>query len=632
MLVLAKNIVKDKNVDIRVGLLEQGVNEALSLEKQSEIAAFISRGGTALLLRQAKLQAPLIEIPVTIYDLIQLVAEARKISSKIGVLGFSNMIGNVEELASILGVKLQVFYLDQDDDSIPIEISVEHKMRHMVNQGIEVVIGGVITSVFSAQYSIPSILIKTGKVAILRAVAEAQRIVATAGKEKAKTKQIKTILEFANEGVITTDHKGIVTLCNPSAEKIIGLKPTQILGRPVNKIVQDSAINQVLLTGEKILGELQSFNNTKVVTNNVPIIVNKRIQGVVSTFQKVSEIQEQEQSIRRRLHNRPHRAEFTFDDIIGKNGGLLCIKEDARQFALTESNVLILGETGTGKELFAQAIHNHGKRNKGPFVAINCATLPETLIESELFGYASGAFTGARKEGKPGLFLVANQGTIFLDEVSELPLALQTKLLRVLQEKEIRPIGGQNVVATDIRIVAATNVDLWLAVQKGLFRKDFYFRLNVLNLYIPPLRERPEDIPLLTQHFIEKHKMSLLGKCKITAKALNSLCEHSWPGNIRELENVIQRVILLSADNDGQITSAMVSQTLAGELPCQKIEMQTATGVGAKHIDLSGDLQQMEKQVLLRILEEEDGNQTTTAKRLGISRTHVWRLLKNSEG
>lgn len=632
MLVLAKNIVKEKNVDIRIGLLEQGVNEALNLEKQSEVAVFISRGGTALLLRQAGLQAQLIEIPVTVYDLIQLVAEARKISSKIGVLCFSNMIGNVEELAPIFGVSLQVSYLDRDDASIPIEISVERKMRHMVNHGIEVIIGGVITSILASQHSIPSILIKTGKEAILGAVAEAQRIVAIAEEERAKTSQLKTVLEFANEGIITTDHKGVVTLCNPAAEKIIGLKSTQILGCPVNKVAQGSAINQVLLTGKKILGELQSFNNAKVVTNNIPIIVNKRIQGVVSTFQKVSEIQEQEQSIRRCLRYRPHRAEFTFDDIIGKNGDLLCIKEDARQFASTESNVLISGETGTGKELFAQAIHNCGKRKKGPFVAINCATLPETLIESELFGYASGAFTGARKEGKPGLFLVANQGTVFLDEVSELPLALQTKLLRVLQEKEIRPMGGESVIATDVRIIAATNVDLWLAVQKGLFRKDLYFRLNVLNLSIPPLRERPEDIPLLTQHFIKKHKMSLPGKCKITAKALNCLCEHSWPGNIRELENIIQRVLLLIVDNNGQITAPMVRQALAGGLPCQRVDMQMATGDEARHINLSGDLRQMEKQVLLQVLEEEDGNQTMAAKRLGISRTHVWRLLKNKEG
>lgn len=619
-----------ENVEVKVGLLEEGARIALELERQTEVAVFIARGGTAMLVRQAGIQTPLVEIPVTVYDLIRSVAKARKISTRIGVVGFSNMIRGIEELAPILGVELRVFYLDREGASGQINQLAEQQVQYVANQGIEVIIGGVITCAVASRYNIPSVLIETGKEAILEVVEEAQRVAVVVEEEKAKTERLKAILEFASEGIVTTDARGIVTVCNPAAEKIMGVKAAEVLGKPVNHIMRDMIINRVLATGEMVLGELQSFNNAQVVTNNVPILANNQILGAVSTFQNVTKIQECEQNIRRRLRSRTHSAKFTFEDIIGTSNSLLRAKETARQFALVGSNLLITGETGTGKELFAQAVHNYSGRKQGPFVAINCAALPESLLESELFGYKEGAFTGAKRGGKPGLFSVANQGTIFLDEVSEISLPLQSKLLRVLQEKEIRPLGGDRVVPIDVRVIAATNKNLRTAVQEGLFRKDLFFRLNVLNLSIPPLRERKEDIPLLVRYFMKQQSLLFPTRWEITPKALDFLLKHQWPGNIRELENVIQRVVLLSENNNWQITLAAVREALTENVSCSGIDIEAEADANKEYVCLSGSLRQMETQVVLKTLELEGGNQTRTAKRLGISRTHIWRLLREN--
>jgi propionate catabolism operon transcriptional regulator len=290
--------------------------------------------------------------------------------------------------------------------------------------------------------------------------------------------------------------------------------------------------------------------------------------------------------------------------------------EQAKKYSLADSSILIYGESGTGKELFAQSIHMASRRSQHPFVAVNCAALPESLIDSELFGYEEGSFTGAKKGGKTGLFELAHQGTIFLDEISELPLHLQSRLLRVLQEKEIVRIGGDQLIPIDVRIITASNKDLAECVRQGTFREDLYYRISVLQLRVPPLRQRKEDIPLLFRHFI-RHREDLMRL--ITDADLAPLMQYHWPGNIRELENVAERFLVLcqgkSLDRE---TIRNILQNACG------VELKTK--FQEKEWKLASLPDEWERIQLA--LQETGGNKEKAAKLLGISRSTLWRKLK----
>lgn len=283
-----------------------------------------------------------------------------------------------------------------------------------------------------------------------------------------------------------------------------------------------------------------------IATKRIPIKTGSQVTGVVATFQEVSQLQKFEQSIRQKLYDKGLTAKFQLHQIIGESPALRKAKDLARTYAATDSTVMITGASGTGKELFAQSIHNLSSRCNAPFVAVNCAALPENLLESELFGYEEGAFSGAKKGGKIGLVELAHLGTLFLDEIGEMPLSLQTRILRMIQEKEVMRLGGDKIIPVNVRILVATNQDLTQLVATRKFREDLYYRLNVLPLHLPPLRERPEDISWLVEHFIQEFatKRSIIKN--ISAEALEVLKEYPWFGNVRELANVVERLVLLS--------------------------------------------------------------------------------------
>ena len=301
------------------------------------------------------------------------------------------------------------------------------------------------------------------------------------------------------------------------------------------------------------------------------------------------------------------------EDIKGDSSACRAMKRKAERYARTDSTVLITGASGTGKEMLAQGIHNRSRRMARPFLAVNCAALPENLLESELFGYVDGAFTGARKGGRQGLFELAHGGTIFLDEIGEMPALLQTRLLRVLQEREVMPLGGDSIVPVDVRVIAATNQNLARMVEAGTFRSDLYYRLNILRIHMPSLAERRADIPLLTQNLM--HRMADLNECitGITDEAIGVLCARAWPGNIRQLQNMMERLMLLA---DGtEITAADV----------RRAEEDDREEESARQND------EGEGDVLQRVLAEEHYNLGRAAKRLGIHRTTLWRHMKNTK-
>ncbi|MCT4595974.1 MAG: sigma 54-interacting transcriptional regulator [Anaeromicrobium sp.] len=348
--------------------------------------------------------------------------------------------------------------------------------------------------------------------------------------------QLDILFKVIDEGVIIGDKKGIVKTFTDNCGEITGYKKKDVINRSLIELFPQIYFNPVLEDYIYIKEQLIKINGEDIIVSIYPIFHSNRMYGVVGLFKKFSELERKQHKIRAKLIGKGHRAKYNFSNIIGKSEKIEKCKEMARRMAKSNSSVLITGESGTGKELFAHAIHNSSDRKEYQFVAINCGALPESLLESELFGYEEGAFTGAKKGGKTGLLELAHRGTLFLDEIGEMPLKLQLRLLRVLQEKEVMRIGGDTLIKVDIRIIAATNRNLKEMVLGGQFREDLYFRLNVLPLMIPPLRTRTGDIIPL----IEKMKDEFHSEFYFMPNAIDALLTHNWRGNVRELRNYIE--------------------------------------------------------------------------------------------
>jgi len=359
--------------------------------------------------------------------------------------------------------------------------------------------------------------------------------------------QLDVIVNNLPYGIIAVDEDENITCFNQQAGKLLEMNPSEVIGKPAKEILPQSSFTEVIKSGKKILNmtkEHQIGNIKKtLLCSTYPIISLGKIIGAIESFQDYGEAQIQAQRLTE------HDLIYTFDDIISVSSIMEEVKEQAKRAAQGIFNILIEGESGTGKELFARAIHAASPFNKGPFIAVNCSAIPESLLESELFGYESGAFTGAKAGGKPGKFELANGGTLFLDEVGEIPLHLQAKLLRVLQERVVERIGSTTARPINVRIVAATNRNLLKMVQNGEFRDDLYYRLNVIPITIPPLRERIEDIPVLLDYLLKRYskimKKQIAG---FTSEACQLLCDYTWPGNVRELENAVQYAISFAED------------------------------------------------------------------------------------
>lgn len=355
------------------------------------------------------------------------------------------------------------------------------------------------------------------------------------------------LLKVLDEGIIGINADGIIFAFNNSAERIIGKRKDEVLGKPVIEIIPDINFNIAINTLQPIKSKLIKINDVYIDLTIEPVTSKNESIGAFVIIKKFKDAEYKQHKLRLQLLNRGYIAKYTFEDIVGESSIIVKTKDIAQKMAKTNSPVLITGESGTGKELFAQALHRSSLRKEFPFVAINCAAIPENLLESELFGYEEGAFTGAKKGGKLGLFEFAHMGTLFLDEIEGMSLNLQSKLLRILQEMEVTRIGGDRVINVDVRIIAATNEDIKALIGKGNFRKDLYYRLNVLPLRIPPLRDRGEDILLI----MEKIKCDLKSKFTLSEEIKKIFLNYSWEGNIRELRNYIEYLTCIS---DEEIT------------------------------------------------------------------------------
>ncbi|MBE5099734.1 sigma-54-dependent Fis family transcriptional regulator [Priestia aryabhattai] len=448
---------------------------------------------------------------------------------------------------------------------------------------------------------------------------------------------LDAVLESAYEGIVIVDTDGIIKEFNAAYCRFLGKKREEAIGKHVTEIIENTRVHIVSETGTDERGYVQRIQGQDMIVHRIPIRKEGKIVGAIGMliFEGVSELYNilgrmQELSRKVTEAHLPNHEQTEnnnhFDQIIGESPAIQTVKEIARKAAKTPSTVLITGESGTGKELFAKAIHYSSPFSEGTFVSINCAAIPEQLLEAELFGYEEGAFTGARKGGKPGKFEQAHKGTLFLDEIGDMPLLMQAKILRVLQDREVERVGGMKSQHVDVRIIAATNKRLEDLVKKGEFREDLYYRLNIIRLSIPPLIERKEDIQILLIHHLKSfcEKFGIIKK-SFSFEAMRYLQEYQWPGNIRELVNTVE--MLVSLVENQEITEK--------DLPAHFRKKDTSSFITEKTSDTNRllkkvreDILSSEKDTILKALADMNGNKAAAARILGIQRSTLYIKLK----
>lgn len=443
-------------------------------------------------------------------------------------------------------------------------------------------------------------------------------------------------LEHLCEGAIAIDRSGRVVYVNEKYVTAMGLShESEALGRPIEEVIPNSLMRRVVETGEPIILDIMELGGEQLVVTRMPIedergniigaigfVLYDRLEGLKPLLGRVAQLENDLRLARRQLSH-ARAARFTFDDYVGATAGIAQAKELAARAARQSVTVLLTGETGTGKEMLAQAIHNASARAEKPFVSVNVAAIPDTLIESEFFGTAPGAYTGADRKGREGKFRIADGGTLFLDEIGEMPLQLQSKLLRVLQEREIEPLGSDKVTRVDVRVIAATNVDLHKRVSEGTFRADLYYRLNVLSIVLPPLRHCLDDLPEICGRLLED--ISASGdylNARITPSGLTALAHYGWPGNVRELRNILERALILS--DSGRLTSDDFDRILPVGAETVPTAPSRPAGLVLPYAEAEAEF---EKHTLEQALAASNGQISEAAKMLQISRATFYKKL-----
>ncbi|MCC8194913.1 MAG: sigma 54-interacting transcriptional regulator [Deltaproteobacteria bacterium] len=589
------------------------------LEKAKELAEngtrmIISHGLTYEMIRE-NVGIPTMALPFSGIEAAIAVKAALRHSKRIIHMGASRSLNQYLNksltLLGIEGAKIDFHRLSENRSS-------DEQTQQRIAEGYEVIIGGFPTVNYARSHGKIGIEFDVDEFVIEGTLSTAEELVQKLREEEAKHELINAILNSISDGIIAIDRDRRVFLANPAARHLLKIPAGTDDGTVLEALLRKNRIVNVM---DGSVRRPPQSDATRVVLKEVPVIVGEQLQGSVVSMAKVEEIQELESKIRARIVQKGLVAKSTFDDIAGTGAAITKIKERAKVYARYDSTVLITGETGTGKELFAQSIHNESRRKKQPFVAVNCATLPENLMESELFGYVKGAFTGASKEGKAGLFESADKGTIFLDEISEIPISMQAKLLRVIQEREIIRIGSDTVVNVDVRIICSTNRDLLRQVRDGKFKEDLYYRLCVLEVVVPPLRERKEDIADIARVLVGRFNR-LHGKnvTDIAPEVLRRLEAMPFPGNIRELGNILERMTILC---EGRVMDMGV--LARSGIPPSPGERKSATPEQGGGVSF----REAQASTIIRALEQTGGNKAAAARLLGVDTSTLWRKMKS---
>lgn len=589
---------------------DDAVREAKKLESRTDV--IISRGGTGEFIRE-NVSIPVVQLPITPFDVVLAMQKLPAGTREFALSHYNSPIYGLSEIEKIYGVTIHEYTFETLQD---IEKSVEDIKR----KGLENLLGGHVITNMVREQGIFSVTLSAGVDTVNRAINEGVSIVHEARKERNRTARLAAAFNSITAGLILTDEDNGVLVCNPVADKLFNHQYP--IGRRFADKETGPKLQEALKNKSPQVNYVRKIQNTLINTSHMPVHLDDKFIGFVHTFEDVTKIQMLEQAIRKQMHDKGFVARYRFEDIFTLDPTMDMLKSTAESYAQSKSSVHIEGESGTGKELFAQSIHNASPRGKMPFVAVNCAAIPPNLLESELFGYEAGAFTGAKKEGRQGLFEIAHNGTIFLDEVGDLPKEFQARLLRVLQEKELMRVGGSKVIPVDVRVISATNKNLRELAASGEFREDLFYRLSVFTIKIPPLRERACDIEPLCRKFLEEHGVT--SDNAVIRFFMPKLLAHGWPGNVRELGNISERLAHLALTNkDGKPDQLDLALGL-GLKPQEKPGIAINLDID-NYPNLKSMMENIEWQVIDHMLKLYDRKFAAVSKRLDIGRTTLWR-------
>jgi propionate catabolism operon transcriptional regulator len=597
---------------------EGALETAQSLTEADErVDAFVAAGSNGAYLRDHG-PVPVALVDVSTTDALQALAHARTLGRRVGVVNFRRVLPGLERWKDLLrGVQIeQRAYVTPEEARAAVAELAAH--------GFEVVVGPGPACDEAERAGLKSVLLYSLE-CVCATIERAIEMAQVARAERRRREQLAGVIAHIDEAVVAVDAAERIAVVNPGFERLIGARGGELVGKRLSSVAPELSLARVLETGAPELRSFQKLGGRSLVVSRIPVRQRGVLSGAVLTCQDSRTLLRVDRDLRSELRPRRFIARYELAGIVGTSEAIRTVRTLAEQYAGTEGTVLITGESGTGKEMIAQGVHNAGRRRDRPFVAINCAAFPEALLESELFGYEEGAFTGSRRGGRAGLFEAAHTGTIFLDEVGDVPITLQTRLLRVLQERQVLRLGSNDPTPIDVRVVAATNRDLKREIARGAFREDLYYRLNILPIHLPPLRARRDDVAPIAEALL-RDALARHGVTDALPRALALILPwlqgYAWPGNVRELENVLERIAVLyshrAPDQEG-------SDALRAVLP-ELFQVADEPRDG----DLRSAREAQEVAVIRRVVEECGGNMKAAAKRLGVGRSTLYRKLRTA--
>jgi len=605
------------NDDIKQGRIIIDILDSDKIEEQGKLLE--KKGARAIIARSGgyrytigNVNVPVIQLKISTLDILHSIKIASKINKNI-VLVLSDIENfDYDEWKSMIfsDVIIEKFVSQHEIEGIV--------SKYASKQADVVIVGGGIPCKIAQKYNLDYVYIGASDDSIHEAIRRAWEMVDTLYEQKYKNEVLNTTLDGVHDAVLAVDKEEKIILYNERAHELLKKDRESVIDKKLLDVFPElSFMMDVLKSRTNKNNEIIHLKSIVVAANVSLLEIDDHIIGVICSFQDITKLQNLEKKIRYELNKKGLIARYKFEDIIAFDPAMKDTLAKAVKIGMSDSTAMIYGESGTGKEMIVQSIHNFSDRRDEPFVAINCAAISENLLESELFGYEEGSFTGARKGGKPGLFELAHRGTIFLDEINSVSLNLQSKLLRVLEEMEVMRIGSDYVIPLDVRVLAAANDGLRTKVEDGSFRKDLFYRLNILELHVPPLRDRKKDIVPIFKSYIDKYSKRI-NIPQIDDELKEKLMNYSWPGNVRELKNIAQRYIIFEEVDfgDDKISN---DEKLNGSL------------IGC---DMVLDLKEIDKFVemkVIKMLEDQGMSKNDIAKVLGISRTSLWNKSNTKE-
>lgn len=617
---LTPSVASKAHIELVAHAFNEAVDAVRALHLRAPIDVIVAAGASGEWLRR-HLDIPVVIVEVRGFDLMRALAAARAISPRVGLVSFDGPSEHLTQLDALFGMGIAQFsYRGPDDASACVQ--------SLRAAGVEAVVAPGLVSDLAEQAGIASVLMYSDD-AVHQALEDAIHLARLGRVERARHERLNTVLGQLQDGVVAVDlHQRIESL-NPAMAALMGADAHDLMGRVLGDVEPVLDLGATLRLSESPAEEVLQVGSRTLVVRRAPILEAGEITGALLVCRDPAVIQRADRHLRADQRRRGAPARYRLDSFSGHSVAARRVRELAAQCAASEATVLIVGESGTGKELVAQGIHAASRRATQPFLAVNCAALGESLLESELFGYEDGAFTGARRGGKIGLVEAAHTGTLFLDEIGDMPVALQTRLLRVLQEREVLRLGATAAMPVDLRVIAATHADLGALVERGQFRRDLYYRLAVLRVETPPLRERPSDIARLAGELLARRASKAgvgLQRASLWVDALLEVAAgYGWPGNVRELENFIERLLGCHGylAPEGELDRARLLEVFP--------ECTQARPPALRQRLLKGAGRAAELRRVREVLQSVQGDQIKACALLGISRSTLWRRMREDD-